>query len=137
MKAPEGKRHSLANALKHNMWVCEHGLMCGNIQLIEPGATETTKVEYNTLRKTFRHLKAKKETGLTYHRLDMKSIRLVVITDASFDIENELRSQLGYLMLMVDATGTANIIHYTSSKCKRLIDPINIRGGIACTRVRI
>lgn len=84
--------------------------------MIEPGAGETTKEEYNTLRKTIRHLKATTNTGLTYKRLDMRKIRLVVITDASFANGRELGIKLVFLVLMADATGAANIIYYGSRK---------------------
>lgn len=50
----------------------------------------------------------------------METVRVIVVTDASFANARDLRSQLGYLVLMVDGQDNANIIHYGSRRCKRV-----------------
>lgn len=107
-------------ALAQYIGVCTRPDVCANIQLIAPGAQKTTEDEFRTLKKTMDHLSATKERGLTYKRIDMSTMRLIVISDASFANTRNLRSQLGFIILMADETGTANIIHYGSSQCKRV-----------------
>lgn len=55
---------------------------CTKIQLISPGAEETTPEEFKTFNKTIKQMKDTNEMGLTYLKLDMSSIRLVAMTDA-------------------------------------------------------
>lgn len=45
-------------------------------------------------------------------------MRLLVISDASFANAQVLRIQLGYLFIMADEWGKANIVHFGSSRCK-------------------
>lgn len=50
----------------------------------------------------------------------MKTARIVLLTDASFANTREMKSHLGFLVLMMDNDGGANIIHYGSNWCKRV-----------------
>ena len=47
-------------------------------------------------------------------------MQLVVFTDASFANNKDLSSQIGYVIVLADATKKANIIHWSSVKCKRV-----------------
>lgn len=58
--------------------------------------------------------------GLRFKPLDMQSMKLVVLSDAAFGNSRGYRSQLGYVILLTDASGTSNIIHYTSNRFKRV-----------------
>lgn len=57
---------------------------------------------------------------MTYKKLDMDTMRLALITDASFANAKQLRSQLEFLILMADRNETANLIHFGSSRCRRV-----------------
>lgn len=61
-----------------------------------------------------------KEQGLSFVPLNLSTMHLLLITDASFANVEGLRSQLGYFIAMIDDTGQANIIHFDSNKCKRI-----------------
>ena len=61
------------------------------------------------------------DQGLDFVALDLKTVRLVLMTDASFANAEGMKSQLGYLILMVDAAGNCNIVHYGSNRCKRVV----------------
>jgi hypothetical protein len=52
--------------------------------------------------------------------LDANTIQLVVFTDASFANNKDLSLQIGYVIVLADATKKANIIHWSSIKCKRV-----------------
>lgn len=58
--------------------------------------------------------------GLKFIKLDQKTMKLLVFTDASFANNNDLSSQIGYVIALADATSKANIIHWSSIKCKRV-----------------
>lgn len=58
--------------------------------------------------------------GLKFVRLDPKSLQLVVFTDSSFANNRDLSSQIGYVVCLADATNKANILHWSSIKCKRV-----------------
>ena len=59
--------------------------------------------------------------GLKCVSLDQKNLQLVVFTDSSFANNRDLSSQIGFLMCLADSTNRANIIHYSSVKCKRVV----------------
>ena len=44
----------------------------------------------------------------------------MVFTDASFANNKDLSSQISYVLALVDDTGSANILYWSSTKCKRV-----------------
>ena len=50
----------------------------------------------------------------------MSSLRLAVFTDSSFANNRDLSSQIGFVICLIDASNTANILHWSSIKCKRV-----------------
>jgi len=58
--------------------------------------------------------------GLKFVKLDIKTLQLLVFTDASFANNKDLSSQIGYVIVLADATKKANIVHWSSVKCKRV-----------------
>jgi hypothetical protein len=57
--------------------------------------------------------------GLKFVKLDVDALRLLVFTDASFANNKDLSSQIGYVLVLADTT-KANIVHWSSVKCKRV-----------------
>ena len=94
--------------------------VCAPVQLIAPGKSPTTQQEMRSLRKTTKFLKETADQGLNFVKLDIDTIRLVLLTDASFANAEGMKSQLGYLVLMVDGNGNCNIVHYGSNRCQRV-----------------
>jgi hypothetical protein len=58
--------------------------------------------------------------GLTFVPLDMNSLSLLVFTDASFANNKDLSSQIGFVIVLTDRNQSANILHWSSIKCKRV-----------------
>jgi hypothetical protein len=58
--------------------------------------------------------------GLRYVKLDQSSLQLVVFTDSSFANNRDSSSQIGYVICLSDSTNKANILHWSSVKCKRV-----------------
>ena len=53
-------------------------------------------------------------------QLEKESLQLLAFTDASFANNKDLSSQIGYVLVLADAKGAANILHWSSTKCKRV-----------------
>ena len=53
-------------------------------------------------------------------KLNKDTLKLIAFTDASFANNTDLSSQIGFVIVLADASGKANIIHWSSTKCKRV-----------------
>lgn len=60
------------------------------------------------------------DRGIRFVQLDPTSLKLVVFTDASFANNLNFTSQIGYVICLADQFNKANIIHWSSTKCKRV-----------------
>ena len=60
------------------------------------------------------------ERGLRFVPLDLQTLRVAVFTDSSFANNHDMSSQIGYVVITVDKDNRANIIHWSSVKCKRV-----------------
>ena len=60
------------------------------------------------------------ERGIKFIKLDINTLQLIVFTDASFGNNADLTSQIGYVIVLADGNNGANIIHWSSVKCKRI-----------------
>ncbi|KHJ32521.1 hypothetical protein EV44_g3645 [Erysiphe necator] len=56
--------------------------------------------------------------GLTFKSLNLDSVKLVVYTDPFGANNNDMSSQIRYVIVMVDDNNTANLLHWSSIKCK-------------------
>ena len=59
-------------------------------------------------------------SGLTFVKLDPDSLRIMAFVDASFANNNDHSSQIGYVIVLADESGAANVVHWQSIKCKRV-----------------
>src|SRR6266480_3773063 len=57
--------------------------------------------------------------GLHYVPLDLDSLQLIIFTDASFANNKDLSSQISFIIVLADRN-QANILHWSSIKCKRI-----------------
>jgi hypothetical protein len=58
--------------------------------------------------------------GLTFMPLDMSSLSLLVFIDASFTNNKDLLSQIGFVITLIDRNQSANVLHWSLIKCKRV-----------------
>ena len=58
--------------------------------------------------------------GLRFVRLDTSTLKLMIFTDSSFTNNYDLSSQIGFVITLVDKDNKANILHWSSIKCKRV-----------------
>jgi hypothetical protein len=73
------------------------------------------------LNKILKHLQATPSTSLPFPSLNLDTTRIAVYCDASFANRDDLSSQLGYLVFLTDNTGRANLIHFSSTKSRRVV----------------
>lgn len=90
------------------------------VQRIAPGAERNSKEQLKSLRKVSELLKETSDQGISLVLLDLETLKLVVVTDASFYNTNNFRIQMGFVVMMADADSRDNIIHYASKKCHRV-----------------
>lgn len=64
---------------------------------------------------------ANRNIGLNYGALNASTLHVVAFSDAYFACNMEGFSQLGFVILIADGTGRAEIVHYTSRKAKRVV----------------
>jgi hypothetical protein len=57
---------------------------------------------------------------LKYVKLNQSILRLVIFIDSFFVNNNDLSSQIDYVICLADFINTTNIIHWFSIKCKRM-----------------
>lgn len=86
-----------------------------------------TRKDVKDLNKTINHVQLTPRKGLLQQKLDKESLCMKVFTDSSFANTPSLHSQLGFIVLLCDASGRANIIHYCSYKSKRVVR--SVMGG--------
>ena len=75
---------------------------------------------YREIEKIFKWCHETSDIGLNFVRLNLKQLKLMLFTDASFANADRLKSQLGFVVVLSDETGKANILHYGSTKCKQV-----------------
>lgn len=75
--------------------------ICASFPLVTPGKSQTTKLEFKSLKKTTHLLNSTKPKGLNFVQLQPDSNKLALTAEASFANEQKMKSHLGYLLLMV------------------------------------
>jgi hypothetical protein len=90
--------------------------LLGRIQLLASLSTSDIK----QLKSIWTELQAK-DDELQFKPLDLQSLRVVCYSDAGLaSHEDDFRSQLGYVMAIVDKHDQANVVAFASRKCRRV-----------------
>ena len=61
------------------------------------------------------------ERGLKMKQLDAESLHLRVYSDSSFANNDDLTSQLGYVVLLCDKNDNGNVVSFSSHKSRRIV----------------
>lgn len=69
--------------------------VCSEIQLVAPGKDPTTPKEMKLLSKVVTRLQNTAVIGLNVCRLDMRTVKIVVVSDDAFGNARDFRTQLG------------------------------------------
>ena len=82
-------------------------------------ASKFGRKDISALNKVIKRVHSTAKRWIRQQKLDSESLLLKLFTDSSFANTPELRSQLGFLVLLCDATNKCNILHFSSVKSKR------------------
>lgn len=82
--------------------------------------TQPNKDDIKSLNAALAWQQANSKRGLRFIPLDVTTLRLIVFTDSSFANNIDFSSQIGFVLILVDATGNANLLHWQSVKCRRV-----------------
>jgi hypothetical protein len=80
---------------------------------------DVTQKQIDLLNKRIQWQKENCGRGLRYIKLSREHLRLITFTDAAFANNTDLSSQIGYVIVLADQDN-ANILHWSSTKCKRV-----------------
>ena len=94
--------------------------LCAGAQLLSTEVSNPNADTYRKMEKRVCRCQNTNQIGLKFVNLDKESLRLQLFTNASFANANKLKSQLGFVVVLSDKHGRANIIHYDSTTCKRV-----------------
>jgi len=81
---------------------------------------EPTKEQISFLNKQLQQQIYQPERGLRFVPLDLATIRIAVFTDSSFANNPDMSTQIGFVTVITDKDNKANIVHWSSVKCKRI-----------------
>ena len=79
------------------------------------------KKHVRLLNRTITNLQSTPTQGLIYQKLDCESLHLKVYSDSSFANNEDLSSQLEYIVLLCDKSNKCNILHFSSHKSRRIV----------------
>jgi hypothetical protein len=82
--------------------------------------TDPQKEDIKALNKRLEWQLENSTRGLRFIKLDITTLKLIVFTDASFANNKDFSSQIGFVIVLADAANNANILHWSSIKCKRI-----------------
>lgn len=94
--------------------------ICASVQFIAPKRYDIGKGQFHSLQKSIHHFKRTKDQGLSFVKTDLKTLHVVIISDAAIANARELRSRLGFVVSMAGDECRANIVHYGSKLCHRV-----------------
>lgn len=90
------------------------------VQLTTSGNKAETKCQLTTLRNTVEHFQRSPTQGFNFIKIDMKSMRVVVLFDASSALAPGLQWYIGCVVLMADGQQRAIVVHFGSIRCHRV-----------------
>lgn len=100
---------------------CTRPDLSSSVQLMAAEMKDDSPTTYKKMEKIVKWCHDTCNIGLQYIPLDLDSLRLVLFTDAAFGNADKLNSQLGFVLVLVDENNNGNIIHYGSTKCRRVV----------------
>lgn len=76
------------------------------------------------LNKAIKYAHSTKDLGLTYGPLSRETLHLRAYSDASFANNDDLSSQLGYIVMLCDGDNNCHVLSYSSKKARRVVRSI-------------
>jgi hypothetical protein len=118
------------NASPHEQYVAQRALGAYIASVSQPEAsfdlsfaaqtTQPGKEDIKALNKRLQWQIDNSTRGLRFVKIDLRTAKLYAFVDASFANNKDSSSQIGYVIVLADARNNANILHWSSTKCKRI-----------------
>ncbi|KAI1007037.1 hypothetical protein K3495_g1183 [Podosphaera aphanis] len=83
--------------------------------------THPTESDVKALNKCLLWQKDNIQRGIKFVKLDINTVKVIVPTDSSFANNPDYSSQIGYITVLADESNRANLIHWSSIKCRRVM----------------
>ncbi|EED20822.1 hypothetical protein TSTA_040160 [Talaromyces stipitatus ATCC 10500] len=83
-------------------------------------ATQPDEEDIKALNKRLKWQADNPNHGLRFIKINLRTAQLYAFIDASFANNKDSSSQIGYIIVLADAQNNANILHWSSTKCKRI-----------------
>jgi len=107
-------------ALLQYIGPCKRPDIFASIQLLASEVSTPTSERYKKMSKVVKWCRNTSGIGLNFVPLDQETMRLALFIDASFPNARNLKSQLGFLVVLMDGKNNANILHYGSASCRKV-----------------
>lgn len=109
-------RHRLAWAANTRMDVI------AAVNLLSQVTATTFKPRHvERINKVIGHIQKTIDVIPRFVKLQEDTLKITIFSDGSFASNEDLSSQVGYLVVIQDATGRVNVVHYSSTKTKRIV----------------
>lgn len=96
-------------------------LACGINQLAQVGEGSYGRVTVKSYNNLVDRAKTNRDRVLMYKPLDISTLRVRAYADASFATNTDHSSQIGYIILLCDASGNAHVLSFSSRKSRRVV----------------
>ena len=121
MKKPETNAEAISERAKaqYVSTICRPDLAAPS-QLIASRVNKRIPDAVHDVKALVKYCNRTASLGLSFVKIDLSTARINLFTDAAFANGENLTSQIGFLVILSDGSNAANILHYGSSKCKRV-----------------
>lgn len=99
---------------------CVRPDLCASVHLMASEVINSSSATYMKMGTVVDWCRETCKIGLTFDPFDRNTFGLALFTDASFANKEGLKSQLGYVIVLMDDNNKGNIVHYGSTACKRV-----------------
>lgn len=103
--------------------------ICAPVRLIAPGNIPTTDNEFQLFKKFDLFLREPKDTHLRFGLLNLSTVKLVLVSYASFANTRGLKSHLGYIIALLYSSGRALIVHYGINRYRQVVRSVMASEG--------
>lgn len=98
---------------------CTRPDLCAAVQLLASSVDKTAPQKFKEIRKFVEWCHTSATVGTTFFPVKLEKARFSLFTDASFANADRFKSQMGFVLVIGDGENS-NIIHYGSSRCRRV-----------------
>ncbi|KAE8550702.1 hypothetical protein EYB25_003641 [Talaromyces marneffei] len=125
------------NASPHEQYVAQRALGAYIASVSQPEASfdlsfaaqavQPEKEDIKALNKRLQWQIDNSTRGLRFVKIDLRTAQLYAFVDASFANNKDSSSQIGHVIVLADAQNNANILHWSSTKCRGLPEAYSLR----------